>query len=102
MELTCPYCNEVAGINHIHAHMVEEHAEHVDTDYDEETGKMRYIIACPICPLKYQHRIKPRYRSPDFLEEFRREIATVAFDQLLYHLAKEHPAEVGYEPEEID
>lgn len=102
MELRCPYCDEEHNINHIHHHMVENHAGVVETEYDEETEKMRYIIACPICPLKYQHRIKPRYKDPRFLEEYRKEIATVAFDQLLYHLAKEHGEDIGYEmPPEV-
>ena len=102
MDLQCPYCDVKAGINHIHAHMVEAHAEVVETEFDEESGKMRYIIACPLCPLKYQHRVKPRYLKPQFLEEFRHEIAMVAFDQLLYHLAKDHPDEIGFEGELLD
>jgi len=103
VELKCPYCGEEYNINHIHRHMIDNHADMVQTEYDEEAEKMRYIIACPLCPLKYQHRVKPRYRDPRFLEEFRTEIATVAFDQLLYHLAKEHGEEIGFEmPEDSE
>lgn len=97
MELKCPYCGAEYNINDIHRHMIDNHADMVETEYDEETEKMRYIIACPICPLKYQHQVKPRYRDPRFLQEFKTEIATVAFDQLLYHLAKEHGKEIGFE-----
>jgi hypothetical protein len=45
--------------------------------------------------MKYQHAIKPRYRDPSFLEEYKMEIALVAFDQLLYHLAKDHSEASG-------
>lgn len=102
MELKCPYCGEEININWIHRHLIDNHTDSVETEYDEETQKMRYIIACPLCPLKYQHKVKPRYRDPNFLEEFKTEIATVAFDQLLYHLVKEHGEAMGYEEPEID
>jgi hypothetical protein len=90
------------GVNDIHAHLVDSHTDLVVTEVDAETGKMRYIISCPFCPLKYQHAIKPRYRDPAFLEEFKREIALVAFDQFLYHVAKDHGPEIGFDPSLLD
>ena len=102
MDVKCVFCEMTAGINDIHAHMVEAHTDQVTTEFDEETEKMRYIIQCPLCDLKYQHRIKPRYRNPAFLEEYKREIALVAFDQLLYHLAQAHGEEVGINLDNIE
>jgi hypothetical protein len=81
----------------LHRHLGETHLDQVTTEADEATGKMRYVIACPTCGLKYQHAVKPRYRDPRFLEEYKAEIALVAFDQLLYHLEEKHPAEADLE-----
>jgi Fe-S oxidoreductase len=101
MEITCPYCGESGGLMSLHRHLVEAHIDDVTTELDEETGKMRYVITCPFCQLKYQHAIKPRYRDPAFLIEYKMEIAMVAFDQMLYHLAKEHGAEIGLGDETV-
>ena len=68
----------------------------------EEDGKMYYLVPCPFCGLKYRHRVKPRHRDPAFLEEFKAEIAMVAFDQLLYHVLQKHPANVGVDPADLD
>ncbi|MDT7947209.1 MAG: hypothetical protein RQ897_02540 [Thermoflexus sp.] len=51
---------------------------------------MFYEIVCPYCDFRFTQRVKPRWRDPGFLEEFRREIVLVAFDQLLYHLEVAH------------
>jgi hypothetical protein len=102
IEITCPVCSSKGGLNAMHRHMVDTHSDLVHTEIEEETGKMHYVIECPICPLKYQHSIKPRYRDPSFLEEFKREIAMVAFDQMLYHLLKEHALAVGVNPQDIE
>jgi hypothetical protein len=51
---------------------------------------MFYEITCPHCDFRFTQRVKPRWKDPGFLEEFRREIALVAFDQLLYHLEGVH------------
>jgi hypothetical protein len=67
----------------------------VTTEHDDTTGKMKYVITCPVCSLRYQHAVKPRYRDPRFLDEFKSEIGLVAFDQLLYHLEERHPIEAG-------
>jgi hypothetical protein len=95
VEFKCPFCDDLGGLNTIHRHLVDAHTDLVQTEHDEETGKMQYTIDCPVCELKYRHAIKPRYRNSAFLEEFKTEIAMVAFDQLLYHLAKDHSAETG-------
>jgi hypothetical protein len=48
-----------------------------------------------VCGLKHQHAVKPRYKAPCFLEEYKAEIALVAFDQLLYHLEEKHAEETS-------
>ena len=89
--MNCPYCSFADTRMKLHRHLAEAHLDLVTTEHDGATGKMRYIVACPLCGLKYQHAVKPRYRDPRFLEEFKAEIALVAFDQLLYHLEDTHP-----------
>jgi hypothetical protein len=85
-----------------HHHLLEAHMEMVETQYDDEAGKMHYLVPCPFCGLKYRHLVKPRRRDPRFLEEFKSEIAMVAFDQLLYHVLQKHPSEVGVDPADLN
>jgi hypothetical protein len=84
-----------------HRHLHDAHLELVETQYDDEAGKMYYLVPCPFCGLKYRHLVKPRRRDPQFLEEFKSEIAMVAFDQLLYHVLQKHPSEVGVDPADL-
>lgn len=95
MEMKCPYCDEVGGLMATHRHMVDVHLAMVETRHEAEEGKMYYLVPCPFCGLKYRHPVKPRRHDPAFLEEFKAEIAMVAFDQLLYHVLQKHPAAVG-------
>lgn len=81
----------------LHGHLGRAHLDLVATERDEATGKMKYSVGCPVCGLKYQHAVKPRYKDPRFLDEYKAEIALVAFDQLLYHLEEQHPAAAGIE-----
>ncbi len=101
IEVSCPYCDEIGGLMHTHRHLVDEHLEMVITRYEEESGKMYYLVPCPFCGLKYRHVVKPRRRDPRFLEEFKSEIAMVAFDQLLYHILQKHPADAGVDPADL-
>ncbi len=96
--MKCPYCDFQDSRMKLHRHLGEAHLDQVMTEHDEETGKMKYIVGCPMCGLRYQHAVKPRYKDPRFLEEYRAEIALVAFDQLLYHLEEKHPVESGSTP----
>jgi len=84
-----------------HRHLIDTHLEQVTTQEDEEKGQMFYLVPCPFCGLKYRHRLKPRNRNPRFIEEFKSEIAMVAFDQLLYHVLQKHPTEVGVDPADL-
>ena len=93
--MKCPHCDFADTRMKLHRHLAEAHLDLVTTEHDEETGKMKYIVGCPVCGLKYQHAVKPRYKDPRFLEEFKAEIALVAFDQLLYHLEDKHSEETS-------
>ena len=44
IEVTCPYCDEVGGLTSTHRHLVDAHLEMVETRYDEEEGKMYYLV----------------------------------------------------------
>ncbi|MDP6225292.1 MAG: hypothetical protein QGG60_06430 [Anaerolineales bacterium] len=101
MQLRCPYCSEMGGLNGTHSHMVATHHDLLRTETDSESGKMHYVVPCPLCGLSYRHRVKPRNRNPRFLSEFRKEIALVAFDQMLYHVVHEHPDAVGVKVDEL-
>jgi hypothetical protein len=101
IEMSCPYCDEVGGLMETHRHLIDNHLDFVETRIEED-DQMYYLVPCPFCGLKYRHRVKPRRRSPGFLEEFKAEIAMVAFDQLLYHVLQKHPAQVGVDPADLD
>ena len=101
MEMKCPYCHAIGGLVATHRHMLDRHLDLVTTARDDASGKMEYALACPFCELDYRRELKPRNRNPRFLEEFKAEIALVAFDQLLYHMLQEHPSEVGVDPAEL-
>ena len=89
--MKCPHCDFEDTRMKLHRHLGEAHLDQVLTEHDDATGKMRDTVGCPMCGLRYQHAVKPRYRDPRFLEEYKAEIALVAFDQLLYHLEEKHP-----------
>ncbi|MCC7360655.1 MAG: hypothetical protein IT317_14335 [Anaerolineales bacterium] len=93
--MNCPFCDFADLRMRVHRHLLETHLDRVVTEHDEATGKMKYVIACPVCGLRYQHAVKPRYRDAGFLDEFKGEIGLVAFDQLLYHLDEQHPIQAG-------
>jgi uncharacterized Zn-finger protein len=101
MEMKCPYCDAVGGLTTTHRHMVDTHLEMVTTEQVEAANQMRYTVACPFCEDRYQRQVNPRGRNPRFLEEFKTEIAMVAFDQMLYHILEQHPEKVGVDPAEL-
>ena len=89
--MNCAYCEFDGHRREVHAHMTEAHSDHVATRFDEATARMYYSVDCPKCGKTMEKRVKPRYRDPEFLEEFSREICLVAFDILLYHLEDHEP-----------
>ena len=102
MEMKCPYCPEVGNFAIIHRHLVDVHLDQIITKREVETNKMEYRVVCPFCEEMYRRQVNPRNRNPRFLEEFKAEIALVAFDQMLYHVLENHAADVGVDPAELD
>ena len=98
MKLTCPYCETRGPWMDIHRHLAEDHVAQVLTEIHEESGKMTFTLPCPFCDERATHEVNPRGRNPRFIQEFRAEIALVAFDQLLYHLAAAHPGKAAIDP----
>lgn len=96
--MKCPYCEAVDGLMAIHRHLVDAHLDLIKTEHDEEAGRMAFVVSCPFCEFEAHRPVNPRGRNPRFLNEFKAEIALVAFDQLIYHLLEEHPQEVGVDP----
>lgn len=101
MEMKCPYCDAIGGLAVTHRHMLDAHLEMVTTEREDETNRMHYRVACPFCEEMYQRQVKPRSSNSRFLDEFRAEIALVAFDQMLYHILEKHPVEVGVDPTKL-
>ncbi len=96
--MSCPYCDKEGGLIKTHRHLIDDHADKVETRIEEEERKMYYLVPCPFCGLKYRHQVKPRRLDAGFLEEFKAEISIVAFDQLLYHVLQRHSEDVGVDP----
>ncbi len=86
----CPFCDERGARHEVHAHIVTAHPERLETGHDEQSGRMHYRVACPVCEDSYEHRVKPRSRDADFLETFAAEIRMVGFDMLLNHMEAAH------------
>lgn len=89
--MTCPWCPMHGSRGQIHRHLVDVHAEAVETRRGDAEGRMHYAVRCPRCGGEIRHEVKPRWGDPAFLAHFEREIRLVAFDLLLYHLADAHP-----------
>jgi hypothetical protein len=86
--LDCPWCDVKAGPRALHAHLGEQHGEHVATS--ERNGKVFYQVICPACGTRYEHLVRKAARDPEFLAGFGREIRMVALDMLVHHLMAEH------------
>ncbi len=87
--MKCPYCTYEDARGPLHQHLAERHSEMVATG-QAEGGRLFYRVQCPYCEFRWEQRIKPRWKDPGFLEDYRREIVLVAFDQLLYHVEGAH------------
>lgn len=92
--MRCPLCSFDGPRSQVHAHLVDDHADHVRTWMDD-TGRMRYEVTCPVCGDAHMHRVKPRGSDPEFLRVFADEIRLVAFDMLLCHVEAEHAPEAA-------
>lgn len=93
--MTCAFCDRAGHRRELHAHLARDHADRVATRIEEESGRMFYEVRCPKCDRKIENRVKPRWKDPEFLEEFSAEIRLVAFDLLLYHWEEHEMTEGG-------
>lgn len=93
--MICPYCSVPGTRMATHAHLGQDHGDEVRMFRDEARDKLMFALDCPFCDEGMERVANPRGREPDFLEEFRREIALVAFDLLLYHFQASHAERVG-------
>jgi hypothetical protein len=100
--MICPYCSAAGSRMETHAHLGRDHLDAVRTFRDEERDRLRFALDCPFCDEGMERTVNPRGREAGFLEEFRREIALVAFDLLLYHLHAAHAERVGLPPVPAD
>ena len=81
-----------------HAHLGRDHTDEVRTFRDVARDNLMFALDCPFCDEGMERVANPRGREVDFLDEFRREIALVAFDLLLYHLQASHAERVQLPP----
>lgn len=87
--MPCPYCGRPAGAwRALHEHLVTAHADRVVVDADDGTAPV-FLVSCPECPWTFRQAQGAR-RGPDHLAVHHREVALVAFDQLMMHWAEEH------------
>lgn len=100
--MNCPYCAAEASRRETHAHLWAAHPGQVRMFRDDARGVHRFALDCPFCDEGLERTANPRGREPGFLEEFRREIALVAFDLLLYHLQASHAERVGLPPAVVE
>lgn len=96
--MNCPYCRRDGSRMDTHAHLWDAHPEQVRTFRDEAKGNLKFALDCPLCDEGLERVANPRGREADFLAEFEREIALVAFDLLLYHFQASHAEQVGLPP----
>lgn len=90
----CAYCDFEGGRLELHGHVVEEHADQLETGVREKSGEssIYFALPCPECDDEQFSREIHRGRGDDrrAIELYRDEVAMIAFDQLLYHLEEEH------------
>lgn len=87
-EMSCPWCAFAGDPRALHTHLGERHSDQVRTT--ERGGSVLYEIRCPLCGACYERPVRKAARDPEFLAGFGREIAMVALDMLVHHLAAEH------------
>ena len=91
--MECAFCEFEGPRPEMHAHLTDDHGDRVKTWQIKGSGRRYFELACPDCDDSFRHQVKPRYRDPNFLEEYSREIRIVAFDQFLYHRQLAHEEE---------
>jgi hypothetical protein len=89
--VSCPYCSVELGIRALHAHLVEDHAERIESEpYGDSTA---YVVTCPLCGEHYRKVMRKSGKVAGFVDEFDRHIRLVAFDMLINHLLAEHESQ---------
>lgn len=81
--MRCPFCETAGTRPQLHAHMLAEHGNRLETRREGE--RMYFEVNCPVCPEGITREVNPRGRDPHFIERFADEIRLVGFDLLLYH-----------------
>lgn len=102
MDIKCIYCGEMGGLRVIHRHLVDNHLNEVMTNRKEDSNEMQYDLECKFCDEVITKKVKPRSHNEKFLDEFKSEIAIVAFDRLIYHLVEDHTEELGIDPDILE
>ncbi len=89
--MDCFYCDRCTFTGDPLEHLAREHADRVQTQLDEATGRLNLRIDCPYCPFFLMTELGAH---PDMHPM---EIALPAFTMLLYHLANDHdpPLDAG-------
>ncbi len=95
--MSCPFCRDLRDADRrtLHAHLCKVHGDAVAVGLDQDKDRMYYQLTCPKCEYVVSRTVRPRSTDEQFLQEYRAEIALVAFDLLLYHLDLAHAAEGG-------
>jgi hypothetical protein len=88
LQVSCPWCDFTGNTRSLQWHFDKDHPDMVT--FPTRGSRSFYAVACPSCGSAYEQEIKPRYNSPDFVEEYRNEVRLVAFDMLVNHLVAEH------------
>ncbi len=81
--MRCPFCASSGSRPELHAHLLAEHGDRVETRHEGE--RMFFELNCPACSEGMTREINPRGRDRQFIEKFSDEIRLVGFDLLLYH-----------------
>ncbi|HUZ00324.1 MAG TPA: hypothetical protein VMU89_08230 [Thermomicrobiaceae bacterium] len=81
--MKCPFCEMEGERRELHAHMLTDHPERLETRREGE--RMYFDVNCPACSEGVSREVNPRGRDPLFVEKFSQEIRLVGFDLLLYH-----------------
>jgi len=97
--VSCPFCGDASHRDRraLHAHLVAAHAGSIEVGLDHDKSRMYYRVTCPNCEYVVSQTVRPRSTDQQFLQEYRAEIALVAFDLLLYHFDLAHSEEPAWQ-----
>lgn len=91
--MDCPICaTPHGGWHQLHRHLVDAHPEAV-TRTEGAGGAPALVVHCPACTWSFEKVLSGQRREEAFAAEFGREMALVAFDQLMVHWVEDHVAD---------